>query len=202
MLPRILVKKSLWLWLLSCLLVLAVCDWILWRKHTVSVSPDGTFKLVVWAGSNGPDDFVRISLSGTKWLRWPQSTIYSDGKDRWPKLTEVYWDTDSTRVGVLVCDALAGNIVFAYDLVQRRPISTEAVVDGIRRSLHSRYNLTDRQMQAYKYDPIECACDYDSGTYKRFSQLIGKSLILPPVRPETAGTSNRALPVSETRAPR
>jgi hypothetical protein len=179
MLPRILAKRSLWLWLMGSLLVLAVWDWLLWRKHTVSVSPDGAFKLVVWAGSNGPDDSVRISLSATKWLHWPQRTIYSDGIDRWPKLTEVYWDCDSGKVGILVCDALAGNIVFAYNVLQRHPIPTETVIDGIRQSLHSRYTLTESQLRAYKYDPIECACDYDSGTYNQFKEMIGKSLILP-----------------------
>jgi hypothetical protein len=68
---------------------------------------------------------------GKRWMAWtsilvasrPISTftIYSDGIGRWPKLTEVFWDCDSGKVGILVCDALAGNIVFAYDPPQRRP---------------------------------------------------------------------------------
>ena len=155
----------------------------------MSVSPDGTFELVVWAGPNGPDASVRISLSKTKWLRWPQKTIYHDPKDRWPKLVEVYWDGDSARVGVLVCDKLEGNILFAYDLVQRRSVPTDTVVDGIRQTLRLRYKLTEAQLHAYKNDPIECACDYDSGTLTRFRRIIGKSVTLPPIRHAAAETA-------------
>jgi len=182
------VKKSIWLGVLSSLLVLAVCNRVLWRKHAVSVSRDGSFRLVVWAGPNGPDESVRICLSKTRWVEWLRGAwaIYRDPRDRLPDLTEVYWDSKSASVGVLVCDSLAGNILFAYDLLQKRPISSETVVDGIRQSLRARYNLTESQLRAYNDDPIKCACDYASGTSKRFRQLIGESANLPPVRVATA----------------
>jgi hypothetical protein len=111
----------------------------------------------------------------------PEMTILSDPADRWPDLTEVYWDVDLKRVGVLVCDGFGSNILFAYDLDQRKAISPEAVVGGIRQSLVSRYDLTGARLQSYKGDPVACACDNRSGNFERFRNIIADKLILPPL---------------------
>jgi hypothetical protein len=107
-----------------------------------------------------------------------EMTILNDPADRFPGLTEVYWD-QSRRVGVLVCDVLAGNVLFAHDLDQRKVISPEVVVGGIRQSLVSRYDLTGSRLRAYDGDPIACVCDTKSGNRRRFENIIGEKLILP-----------------------
>jgi|RhiMethySRZTD1v2_1073278.scaffolds.fasta_scaffold93526_5 hypothetical protein len=166
-------------WLLLPVLFLTVCNWLLWSQHTVSISPDGLFRLTVWTKWGFPDSSVRVALSEKK---WPERTILSDpATDRWPALTEVYWDMQSRRVGVLICDSLASNILFAYDLDQRRVISSEVVIAGIRQSLVSRYHLIGSRIKAYDNDPIACVCDNQSGNFRRFENIIGNSLVLPSI---------------------
>jgi len=165
-----------WLWI--PLLLLTVCNRLFWSRHAISISPDGRFRLTVWTRSNIADSSVRIALSEMESL---EMTILSDPADRWPDLTEVYWDVYSKRVGVLVCDGLGSNILFAYDLDQRKAISPEVVVGGIRQSLVSRYHLTGARLQSYKGDPVACACDSRSGNFERFRNIIADRLILPPL---------------------
>ena len=110
-----------------------------------------------------------------------EMTILSDPADRWPDLTEVYCDVYPKRVGVLVCDGLGSNILFAYDLDQRKAISPEVVVGGIQQSLVSRYHLTGARLQPYEGDPVACACNSRSGNFERFRNIIADKLILPPL---------------------
>ena len=65
---------------------------------------------------------------------------------------------------MLVCDKLEGNILIGYDLLQKHPIPAQTVLHGIRESLRLRYNLTEVRLRAYKYDPIDCACDHEHST--------------------------------------
>jgi hypothetical protein len=141
-----------------------------------SLSPDRKTTIAIWARHHGPDASVSISLRPRA---GPERTVYTETRDRVPGVVEVYWSPDSKIVGVFVCDPVANNLTFAYDVASNQPLPVNKVVDAVRANVRRRYSLAEADLTKHGNDPLNWACNADRALQLYRSQLEDSYLRSP-----------------------
>ncbi len=122
-----------------------------WKRLDSQKSPDGQYEVVVRAAELFGESTVAIDLVKTS----STERIWTDPSDRGPLLVQIVWSTDSKLVGVIEFDKFAPDLVFAYDVKQRRKIDSALVTLDFRRALTKRYGLEQQVELDPSFDPID-----------------------------------------------
>jgi hypothetical protein len=137
-----------------------------------SRSPDGRRTVTLREQRRmGPDSSVRILAMDHR--LGTERVLYSPKGDRVPSVSEVAWFPDSQKVGVLVCDKIADDIVFGFDFANSVILPPQTVVPAIRAELSRRYHVGSRELAGYGGDVLKWACDQFSDAETRFAAREG-----------------------------
>jgi hypothetical protein len=119
-----------------------------------SASPNRRYRLIVqekWFVHEGRV-YVTLERDSTS------INLYDRPGDWMLGLVQVYWSPDSKFLGLLACNQMGTNLLVAYDLLNRRPMSDKVFLPEIRERLIRKYRLDPKNA-----DPIEWACS-ENGT--------------------------------------
>ena len=133
------------LWLSTVVFVATGCGW---KSRMTFKSPDKVYEIQILEKEFLTDSRIQILLG----YKSSVTTIYTDSHDWGLGLTEVYWSSDGTLVGICVCNVNEGPLVFAYNLKRKMPADMNLVKDELRRIIRLKYQLHDGE------DPLSWAC--------------------------------------------
>lgn len=156
---------------------LSMCSCVLGKEVLLhSRAPSGSARVTLWLIPHAPDYSVAVSVTS----KGSTKTVHRDYEDRLPGIAEVYWSSDSSKFGVLVCDSGGSNFLFAYNLVTSQQVNEAEVLPGLRLLLKERYTPTNEDLAKYGNDPIRWACAPESELVPGFRRELTPSLDLRP----------------------